>query len=245
MNRAYIGKIPVDLLSWEEILSRLHGFVTEKNTPHQIVTLNSLMYNFAVSDTELEKAIASSSLVLPDSVGISFASRLLSKSKNTSRKPGIDLLLKLCALSHEHKYRIFILGSRQEVIRQTAENLKKLYPNMLLTGYLNGYFTNNLEVIEAIKQTSPDILFVGLDVPRQEKWIYENLHTLKVPVVMGIGGSFDVISGKLKRAPRLMQAVGLEWLYRLIQEPWRINRIKDLPVFAIKALKIVLSGNHG
>ncbi|OGS25879.1 MAG: hypothetical protein A2297_04385 [Elusimicrobia bacterium RIFOXYB2_FULL_48_7] len=243
MPRIFAGNIPVDILSWEEILSKIESFISTR-TPSQVVTLNSLMYNSACDDAALEKSMINAALVLPDSIGIAVVGRILAGKTGTgsNRKPGIDLVHKICERSVSKKWKIFLLGSRQEIVAAAAETLKKKYPGIIIAGFRNGFFNpeDEQEVISQVSKSGADVLFVGLDLPRQEKWISDNLRRLNVPVAMGVGGSFDVISGKLKRAPRLMQALGMEWFYRFIQEPWRIKRIKDLPLFALKAVKICL-----
>ena len=121
----------------------------------------------------------------------------------------------------------------RENIEKAAVNLREKYPGLKIAGTHHGYFDviTETEVIAAVRKATPDILFVGLNVPFQEKWINTNLTALGVHVVIGIGGSFDVISGKIKRAPVAMQKIGLEWFWRLLLEPWRIKRIILLPVF--------------
>ncbi|MBU0951719.1 MAG: WecB/TagA/CpsF family glycosyltransferase [Elusimicrobia bacterium] len=241
-DRIYIGKIPVDLLSWESILSRIDSFIQNKK-PTQIVTFNSLMYNFSCRDQELENSIVNAGLVLPDSIGIAALIYLLSgkQYQKPRRKPGIDLMLKICEMAALHSWKIFLLGSKPEIVKITVEKLKTRFPGINIAGFHDGFFKPQQEVniFNEIRQSNAAIVFVGLDVPRQEKWIFENLRNINIPIIMGVGGSFDVISGKLKRAPGWMQALGLEWFYRFAQEPWRITRIKDLPVFALKALNLI------
>jgi N-acetylglucosaminyldiphosphoundecaprenol N-acetyl-beta-D-mannosaminyltransferase len=230
--RAYLNTIPVDILSFPQVLDKIKLFV-KSGISHQVVTINALMYNALLSDTELAESVEKAGLVVPDSVGIVAALRYLFNIR-TNRVTGIDLVHELLKTG----YKTFLFGAKQEIIVQTVENIKKMYPAAVITGYRNGYFTNAEEqgIIDLINSSKSDILFVGLNSPGQEKWIYRNLTKLNVPVMIGIGGSFDVIAGRLTRAPVLMQKLGLEWLYRLVQEPWRISRIKDLPKFVLHIL---------
>jgi N-acetylglucosaminyldiphosphoundecaprenol N-acetyl-beta-D-mannosaminyltransferase len=133
-----------------------------------------------------------------------------------------------------------MLGAKQEIIESAVDKLKAAFPGVNIAGYRNGYFSREEEneVIELIRNSKSNILLAGLNSPFQEKWLYNNLNRFNVQIVMGVGGSFDVISGKLRRAPHIMQNLGIEWLYRLAQEPWRINRMRDLPKFVINILKI-------
>ena len=240
MSRIYIDELPLDVFNQVEILSIIDGFIQEK-TPHQIVTLNSMMYIYSQRDPILKKVIQASSLVVPDSIGICLCAYLVTK-RRINRITGIDLLYDLCRYAEVKKYRIYLLGAKSENVKYAAKNLIKRFPGLILSGYHNGYFSLNeeSEIIREIKHTMPDILFVGLDVPRQEKWISQNLIELNVPLVIGVGGSFDVISGELKRAPKFLQKIGLEWLFRIIQEPSRIKKVKFLPLMFWYLLKNLL-----
>lgn len=242
MKRFYLGDIPVDFLPKKEILEKIHALVRVRQ-PAQIVTLNSLMLNYALGDTELLAAIRGAALVVPDSIGIVIAALMRGAARNGARPgriPGIDLLMDICGLAEEFGYSVFLLGSRPETIPKAAISLKEKFPDLKIAGFYHGYFNaqEEEEIIHKIASAAPDIVFVGLDIPRQEKWIFKYLPKLCTNIVMGVGGSFDVISGKLKRAPAFMRTLGLEWLFRLIQEPWRIGRILNLPVFLLRALRL-------
>lgn len=232
--RKYINHIPVDILSYSEILGQISLFI-QTGKPHQIVTINSLMYNALLDDAELRETVTKSPLVIPDSIGIVYAVRYLFGIK-CRRTTGIDLIHELCRT----KSRLFMLGAKQDIIESAVDKLKAAFPGVNIAGYRNGYFSREEEneVIELIRNSKSNILLAGLNSPFQEKWLYNNLNRFNVQIVMGVGGSFDVISGKLRRAPHIMQNLGIEWLYRLAQEPWRINRMRDLPKFVINILKI-------
>ncbi len=235
MEKVLLGEIEVDILSFSEALKYIENSILEDKKGIQIVTLNSLMYNCTFRDNNLKKCIKNASLVFSDSIGISIACFIMSggKTYTLERIPGIDLMLYLCEMAEKKGWKIFLLGTKPEIIPYTVLNLKKYFPNLNIVGFCHGFFTEYEEkkIIEQIKETKPNILFVGLDISRQEKWIYKNIKNLNVNIAMGVGGSFDVISGKLRRAPIIFRKFGLEWLYRVAQEPSRIKRIKDLPVF--------------
>jgi len=246
LNKVFLGEIPVNIISLQEVLQYIEKIIAEDKKSHQIVTLNSLMYNFTFKDGELKECIKNASLVLPDSIGICIACYILSGYK-LKRIPGIDLMLYLCRKAEKKNWKIFLLGTKPEIIPKTALNLKKFFPNINIAGFYHGYFEEKeeKEIIKKIEDIKPNIVFVGLDLPRQEKWIYTNLKKLKANIAIGVGGSFDVISGKLHRAPLFFRNAGIEWFYRFLQEPSRIKRIKDLPVFIwrifllkLKSLKI-------
>jgi N-acetylglucosaminyldiphosphoundecaprenol N-acetyl-beta-D-mannosaminyltransferase len=240
MTRINIGAIPVDILSTEEILGKIFARICEK-LPSQLITLNSLMYNMLLHNKELERAMLSAFLVLPDSIGISTAAGMFGKMR-VDRLPGIDLMDNICETASKNGFRIYLLGSKPGIAELTAEKLKTRHRSLEIAGTMHGYFESVEEnaVIEKIRLSRADILFVGFAIPHQEIWIQKNLLSLGVPIVMGIGGSFDVISGRLKRAPLWMRYMGIEWMFRVLQEPWRIFRIKDLPLFAWNMLKLLL-----
>ncbi len=234
---ARILGIPVHKVTFDTVLQIIENFINQSEV-HQIVTLNSLMLNTALIDLELQEIVKNASLVLADSAGIFWAAHFLNDPL-PELIPGIDLVLKLCQLAATKKYRIYLLGARKETVEKTVENIKKIFSGISITGFRDGYFLadEEKEIISQIRKLSPHILFVALGSPRQEKWIAKNLKELNVPVVIGVGGSFDIISGKLSRAPRWMNYFSLEWSYRLLQEPWRIKRIIQLPIFVFRVIK--------
>jgi len=236
--RKQILGLPIDSLTFLQTLRVLKNFLQEKK-PHQVVTLNSLMVNDALRDPELKKILEQADLVICDSVGIFWAMKFLTKPL-PEIIPGIKLMYELCKISEKEGYRIYLLGGKKEVVEGMVGELKKLFPRIKLVGWYNGYFSlvEEKEIIQEIKNVSPDMIFLALGSPKQEKWANAHLKELNVRLVTGVGGSFDIISGKLRRAPKLFRKLGLEWLYRLYQEPWRIKRIVRLPIFVFR---IVLS----
>jgi len=199
----------------------------------QIVTLNALMVNHAFEKPVFFDVLKKAECV-NDSVGISIASLLLNR-RRLERFQGIELFYSLLRIAEREKIPVFIYGSREEVNASACENIKKRFCGLNLCGRLNGYADRPAEII---LEKKPRILFVALDSPRQEEWIYENLSRLNC-VVMGIGGSLDVVSGRLKRAGYAMRFIGAEWLFRLMKEPWRYRRILNLPIFLFRIIKIL------
>lgn len=241
MSRIELGPFFLDILSADELLSSIKALISARK-PSQLITLNSLMFNAGLEDPELAPVLRGAALVIPDSVGIVWAARLL-RDTAAHRHAGIDLLFEICAVSAKAGYKVYLLGSAHGVAEKTAENLKKLFPGLVICGTHHGYLMkqDESEVVKDVSSSGADILFVGMSVPHQEKWIARNLEKLGVPVVMGIGGSFDVISGSLKRAPVWIQNCGFEWLFRTLQQPWRFFRIISLPLFVINVIKLKLS----
>ena len=160
---------------------------------------------------------------IPDGVGIIYASKI-KKGSIKSRITGIDSMNMLCNLSNEKGYKIFMYGAKKEIIEKARDCLKVTYPNINIVGTIDGYEKDNKKIIEQINNSNADIIFVALGSPKQELWITNNMDKLCVKIFQGVGGSFDVISGNIKRAPQWMQNHGLEWFYRLIKEPKRIFR---------------------
>lgn len=236
--RIPFGPLHVDLISLETFRSQIKEKISQRS-PSQIVTLNSLMYNLAKNDKELAAAISSSEFIVADSIGVALGVRFLS-GKKINRLPGIDLINELCRVAAQNGYRLFLLGAREGIAQKAAEKLLSKYPGLIIAGTHHGYF-KDLPIINIIKSARADILLVALAMPFQEEWIAANIKELGVPVVMGVGGSFDVLSGNLKRAPLWMQKAGLEWLFRLIQEPGRITRILDLPFFVLNMIQLKIT----
>ncbi len=210
----------------------------ESGKPHQVITANPIMVMAALEDPLYMEIMKNAELVVPDGTGVVWAA---GKAGNPvqERVAGFDLLHELMKLGEQRAWKFYLLGSAPEVIQAAAERLQMLYPGAKLAGWRDGYFTadQDPEVIEAIKAAEPHILFVARGADTQEPWIAKYKEQLGVPIMMGVGGSFDVISGRSKRAPKWMQKLRAEWLYRLLKEPTRYRRMLALPKFAVKVLK--------
>jgi len=209
----------------------------KENRPSQVVTLNAEIAYKAANNFSLRQIINSAQLVVPDGIGVVWAAKKSGYAVK-ERVAGIDLVLNLCKHGAKRGWKIYLLGSKADIISQAAVQLEMKYPGLIIAGYHHGYFDSQQEksIINDINKSAADILLVGLGAPRQEYWINQNKSKLEVPVCIGVGGSFDVISGVKKRAPRFIVKMNLEWLYRLLCEPSRIKRQLDLPRFIIKVL---------
>ncbi|MFW5782139.1 MAG: WecB/TagA/CpsF family glycosyltransferase [Candidatus Muiribacteriaceae bacterium] len=204
-----------------------------------IVTLNALMLYEASEDEIYRIVLDSADVQIVDGVGVLWAYDFLGFGK-AKKVAGVDFMLDLLRMCAKYKKKVYLLGSRDKVLKQCIERAETDFPGLDICGYHNGFFDEEEEheVINDIRSESPDLLLVGMGVPKQEKWIFYNIHRLKkVRLAMGVGGAFDVYSGNLRRAPGWLQDLGLEWLYRFIREPWRLNRIIRLPVFVIEVIK--------
>jgi len=218
--------ISIDALSIKEVLEKIKIFLTE-DKPHQLVTLNPEMIVRAQKDPEFKEIILRSSMVIPDGIGLVLAMKFNqgSKRKKIARTTGIDLIHAISA-NLKKETRIFLLGGRKNVALKTKENLEKKYHGIKIVGHKDGYDIKEEEVINEINLSSPNILLVALGSPKQEKWIAKNLDKLNsVRVAVGVGGSFDFISKRIRRAPLWIRKIGMEWFWRLLIEPLRIKRI--------------------
>lgn len=233
MPEIKLGALKITYFENESSLKRFISQIIKNNQPTQITTLNSLMYLSAYRDSEIRE-IMKKSLLVPDSFGVVLAIYFFC-GKLIKRLSGIDLMLKMLEIADKDNYKVYLLGSKADVIKTAVKNIKKRFQNLKLVGWHDGFsFTEN--IIDEINSKEPDMLFVGLGMSKQEKWIDRNLEKLNVKIAMGVGGAFDVISQKLRRAPPIFCAIGLEWLFRLLQEPWRIKRIINLPLFVLRIL---------
>lgn len=234
--KAKILGVDIDHVTMEQAVERISDFVEEPE-PHLIVTANSEMVMMANEDPLLYEILNRADLVVPDGIGVVWASRLLKKPL-PERVPGVELMEKLLARSAESQWRVFLLGAEPETINLASANIAKLYPGINIVGTHHGFFkhSDHDEILTTIKAARPDILFIALGVPKQEKWAAAHIAELEVPVAIGVGGSFQILAGTVKRAPAWMRSHGLEWLYRLITQPHRIGRMLALPRFALRVL---------
>jgi len=232
--RLNILGLPVDAVDIPKAAARCEEFL-DGTSPRQVVTANPLMILAAEKDAGLRSAFADAALVVPDGVGLVLAAVL--QGRRGTRVPGIELMERLCARAAETGRTVFLLGASPGVAEAAARGLVELNPGLKIAGTLHGYFSGEGEdAVAAVSRAQPDLLFVALPMPFQDAWIRRNLGRLGAKVVMGVGGSFDVLSGKLRRAPVWMRSLGLEWLFRLIQEPGRWRRMLDLPIFLVRVL---------
>jgi N-acetylglucosaminyldiphosphoundecaprenol N-acetyl-beta-D-mannosaminyltransferase len=228
----FVLGVRIDAVTFEQVLAGIQEFIAD-GRPHQIVTVNPEFVMAAQSDAEFRNIINSSALALPDGVGVWWASRHLGRPL-PDRIPGVDLVERLAALSADRGYRLFFLGAMPDVADQAVKVMRERYPGMVVAGAYAGSprSEEDTAIVERVRATSPDVLFVAYGAPAQDHWIARNLYRLEVPVCIGVGGSFDYIAGVHPRAPRWMRHFGLEWLHRLITQPWRWRRMMALPRFA-------------
>ncbi len=230
-DRVVILGVPVDNITEEEALARIEAFI-ENGRPHQVVTVNPEFVVAAQSDAKFFQVLKEADLSLPDGVGLLWAARFLGRPLS-ERVAGVDTVRRIASLAAERGYRLFLLGAVEGVAEATAMRLEEENPGLKVAGIYAGSPDpqEEEEIVEIIRAARPHVLLVAYGAPQQDLWIHRHLGRLGVPVAMGVGGAFDFISGKAKRAPGWMQRLGLEWLHRLLHEPWRWRRMLTLPKF--------------
>ncbi|HMV17996.1 MAG TPA: WecB/TagA/CpsF family glycosyltransferase [Rhodocyclaceae bacterium] len=228
----------VDNLTMEETLGTVENFI-HSGRPHQHVVVNVDKIVKASRDPVLRNIINGCDLINADGMPVVWASRLLGKPLK-ERVTGVDLFESLMERSAEKGWRVFLLGAREEVVSRVAQIYPARYPGLTIAGYRNGYWKPEDEagVANAIAATRPDILFVAISSPKKENFLARYQAAMKIPFAMGVGGTFDVAVGLVRRAPVWMQKAGLEWFYRFLQEPRRMFRryfIDDMAFVALFA----------
>lgn len=228
----------VDNLTMEETLGTVEDFI-HSGRPHQHVVVNVDKIVKASRDPVLRNIINGCDLINADGMPVVWASRLLGKPLK-ERVTGVDLFESLMERSAEKGWRVFLLGAREEVVSRVAQIYPARYPGLTIAGYRNGYWKPEDEagVANAIAATRPDILFVAISSPKKENFLARYQAAMKIPFAMGVGGTFDVAVGLVRRAPVWMQKAGLEWFYRFLQEPRRMFRryfIDDMAFVALFA----------
>jgi len=237
--------INIDPLTMEETLFRISEFIEKKQiTQHVVINVAKLVY--AQKNKELKNIINSCKLINVDGAGIILGARFLGINI-PERVTGIDLMQELVAYSSKKRYKVYFFGAQERIVKTVIEIYKQKYPELIIAGYRDGYYSSGEEenIAMDIKNSDADILFVAMGSPKKEIFINKYLHKMEVPFVMGVGGSFDVIAGKVQRAPELLQKYDMEWLYRLYQEPGRLWKryLVTNSTFSIMLLKQFIKQN--
>lgn len=224
----------------EQALSLCDTFIAEGG-PHQIVTADASMVMTALEDREFQRIAGDAALVTPDGAGILWACKKLG-TPLLAKVSGVELSEKLVALSGEKGWRVFFLGAGPGVAEAAAEKMRVKFPGANIVGTRDGYFKPEQEadVVAEVAATQPDILLVALGIPRQEKFIDRNKAALGAKILIGVGGTLDVFSGTVKRAPVWMQKAGLEWFWRVASNPnpARFRKLATLPKFVLRTLRV-------
>lgn len=229
--------VPVHPLTMNESVAVLEEKLQKKEQAF-VVTANAEIIMMCQQDKEYNNIVSEQAdLVLPDGAGAVWAGRYLG-NEVPERVAGFDLYNQLLKLSADKGYKVYFFGGAPGVAEAAKNKAEELYPGVQIVGCRNGYFNETEEeaIIKEINDAAPDMLFVALGAPKQEKWLVKYRNQLKPRVLMGIGGSFDVLAGKMERAPKWMQEASLEWAFRLYKQPSRFMRMLALPKFVLKVI---------
>lgn len=239
MEQIRVLDVRIDVLKKEHVRDTLRRFLLSQ-TSHTVFTPNPEMLVSAYQNEEVKDVLNTSDLNICDGFGITFVSSVSKKVPTIPRYPGSDCMVDLCETAGELGKSVYLLGGKnEETLRKAKVQLEKRFPNLRVAGFHSGVYITRLEhgnfslsedknnsVIDAIIDAAPDILFVGFGHGKQEWWINKYIKELpSVKIAMGIGGSIDSLAAGIRRGPRLLRRLGLEWVWRLICEPWRIKRI--------------------
>lgn len=240
-NTVDIMGIPVGNISLQETADLIEEAFTNGELGQLVVTANPEIIMVAQEDQEFNRLLQEAKIVTPDGIGLILAGKILG-TPIKERVTGIDLTTELLKRAARKGYRVFFLGAKPGVAQEAKENLERIHPELKIVGVQHGYFKEIEPVLEEIRAAKPHLILVALGMARQEKWFNTYGKELGIPVGIGVGGSFDVLSGRIERAPAWMQKIGLEWLYRLYKEPSRFWRMLVLPKFLLVILGRKLTG---
>ena len=238
--RVDVAGVDIDNVSFADVVQKIEESIL-KRTPGFIVTPNIDHIVKLGKDANFKAVYREAMLVVPDGMPVLWAARFLGNPLK-EKVSGSDILPRLCGISQKKGYKLFFLGGKSGSAVKAAEVLKKKHQGLQIVGVYSPPFgfendeNEDKQIVEMIKNSHPDILFVGLGAPKQEKWIHKHYKDLGVPVSIGVGGTFEFISGAVRRAPAWMQIAGLEWLWRLAMEPkrlWRRYLVEDMEFFWI------------
>ncbi len=240
---AYVLDVRVDLLTQQQALDIIEHMIALRRasgnslTCRQIITVNTEFVMAAQHNAEFRHVINSAALVIADGIGVVWATHFID-APAPERITGTDALVALARRCAQKSYRLYLLGAAPGVAEQAGVRLQVLAPGLELAGTHAGSPAPAEEdaIIERIRAANADVLCVAYGAPAQDLWIHRNLSRLPVAVAIGVGGAYDFLSGRQRRAPRAMQRLGLEWLYRLYREPWRWRRMLAIPRFMLQVV---------
>ncbi|MBP1994888.1 WecB/TagA/CpsF family glycosyltransferase [Paenibacillus eucommiae] len=237
-NVARIMGIPFPKITMEQTLELLGKVIDQDQAGlFHVVTGNPEIVMSCQNDKQLRSIIDEAGLITADGIGIVMVSRIKG-GHLPERVTGCDLLIKMLEAGNRKKWSFYFLGADEVTNRRASEVITQTYPNVSVLGGHHGFFSEEegLKIVEEIRSLEPDVLIVALGAPYAERWIHKHKSSLNAKIAIGVGGSLDIIAGKVKRAPEIWQKLHVEWLFRLINQPSRWRRQMILPRFAIRAI---------
>ena len=239
-NFVEIFNIPFINMKKEEILKILEQRVVE-NKKTYVVTANAEIVMYAKENVSYFNIITKADYIVPDGIGVVKGAKIL-KKEIKERVPGIELMGDLLKIANKFNQKVYFYGAKNEVIEKMIKRIESDYPNINIVGYSNGYINDaDNKITDEIINLQPDYVFVAKGAPLQDEWINKVIQKTNKGLFMGVGGSFDVLAGEVKRAPEIWQKLNLEWLYRIAGDPKRWKRSMALPKFVIEVLKLRIS----
>ena len=229
-----------DNLTMDEAVNKAYDLMKQRSGAY-IVTPNPEIVMRCREDEETNRAVNGAPLVISDGIGIIYGAKILGTPLK-QKIPGIELTENLIKRLGDEGGSVFLFGARPGVADKAAANLKEKYPGLVIAGTNDGYFTDDSNIVNKINEAKPDFLLVCLGMAKQEKWMASRSGFVDAGIMIGAGGSLDVFAGEVQRAPEIWCRLGLEWLYRLIKEPWRFKRMLVLPKFLLAVIGRKLSG---
>ncbi len=229
--------VKVDKVTVDEASDIIMNHINTSDKCMSVFTPNSEIIMMGYRDAQFCAILNESELLTADGIGVVYASRIV-KNPISERAPGYDIACSLLGKMAKEGKSVYLFGSKPGVAEEAGKNITQKYPGIRIAGYSDGYFDDKKEktIIDNINRCAPDVLFVCLGAPKQERWISLHKQELKAKAALGIGGSLDVFAGTVKRAPEFYTKHGIEWLYRLMKQPSRFVRMMDLPRFGFKVL---------
>ncbi|HMZ45542.1 MAG TPA: WecB/TagA/CpsF family glycosyltransferase [Chitinophagaceae bacterium] len=221
--RIELFNCPIDAITMHQTLNKIENAIIQKQHLHHVV-VNVAKLVHMQNNSELRESVVNCDIINADGQGVVWASKILGK-KIPERVAGIDLMQNLVQLAHDKKYKIFFFGAEEHIVKEVVNKYTNQFSHSIIAGYRNGYFNKEeeSEIANEIANSGANILFVAMGSPKKENFLFNYKQVLqKLNFVMGVGGSFDVVAGKVKRAPVWVQKIGMEWFYRMAQEPRRL-----------------------
>jgi N-acetylglucosaminyldiphosphoundecaprenol N-acetyl-beta-D-mannosaminyltransferase len=224
-ERADLLGLSFDAVSMETAVNQCVEMCLGPRASHTVITANASHLCLMRRDLELAHACRSGDLILADGMSVVWALRA-SGQRIPERVAGVDLMTRLLAAAGKHGFRVYFLGAKREVVTELVRRVRAQHSDLEIAGFRDGYFDrkDHVSIVEEIRRSAAHMLFVGMPSPFKETWCERHRNRLEIPVIVGVGGSFDVLAGFIKRAPGLMQSLGLEWLWRLMMEPGKLWR---------------------